>query len=138
MLGQSQCAPEGTVTANGNNAVQTQHFAGVDSLLLALFRHEFRAAGGIEHGAAPIDDMGDALFVQTHNVAVDQAVIAAADTDDLNAAEDGSTDNGTDRRVHTGCVAAAGQNTDAPHRVFAFFHYLSPRSHCSVFFSKSK
>ena len=126
IFGERQRAAEGAVATDGDDAVQTQQFAGVDGLFLPGFGHEFLAAGGVEHRAAAIDDVSDALFIQTDDVAVDQAVPAAADADDVNIHADGSTHDGTDGCVHAGGVAAAGQHADAPDgALFMLFHMYS-------------
>ena len=85
VLAQSQCPPEGAVSANSDDAVQPQEFAGGDSLALALLGHKFLASGGVEDGAAPIDGMRYTFFIQLHNVAGNEAIPASADTVTLQA-----------------------------------------------------
>ena len=67
--------------------------------------------------------MCDALFVQTDDVAVDEAIPAAANAHNVDIHADGRADNGTNRRVHAGGVTAAGQHADAPDgTLFNFMH----------------
>ena len=113
VLAQGQSAPEGAVAADGDDAVQSKEFAGGDSLALALLGHEFRAAGGIEDGAATVDGVGHALLVQTDDVAVDQAVPAPADAVALHSVVQCGTYNRADAGVHAGGIAAAGQHADS-------------------------
>lgn len=56
----------------------------VAATFLPLQRAEFIAARRIEHRcAAAVDDMRDIAVFQNHKIAVDQAVITAADADTL-------------------------------------------------------
>ena len=123
-LGQRLCAPEGAVAADGHDAVQTQKLAGGGSPLLACLGAEFVAAGGVEDGAASIDDMGDGAGVHTDDIAVDKAVVAAADADALDAAVQAVADYGADGGVHTRGVTAAGEDANAFHRMV---HGQTPR-----------
>ena len=108
-------ATEGAVTADGDDAVQPKEFAGGNSFALTFFGHKFLAAGCVEDGTATIDSMGNALFIQTDNVAGDQTIPAATNTIALNAVIQGSTNNCADAGVHAGSIATAGKNTDSFH-----------------------
>ena len=68
--------------------------------------------------------MGNALFVQLYNIAVDEAVIAPANAVTLNAQIDGGPDHSTDAGIHAGSVAAAGQNSDALHTHIRTLQFL--------------
>ena len=113
VLTQSKSAAEGAVAADGDDTVQPQEFAGGDSLALACLGHELLAAGGIENGAAPIDGVGHALFIQAHDVAGDQTVPASANAVALQAMIQRGTYNCADAGVHAGGISAAGQHTDS-------------------------
>jgi hypothetical protein len=113
---------EGTVAADGDDAVQTQELAGRDSLPLAFFRSEFLAAGSIQNGAAAVDDVADALFVQLDDITINKAVVASANTVALHAVEHGCTHDGTDTGIHTRRVTAAGQDTDSFNAHSSFLH----------------
>ena len=60
----SSWAPtEGAVAADGHDAVQSQQLAHRRSLGLSLRRAELLAAGGVENGAAAVDDAADAAGI---------------------------------------------------------------------------
>ena len=122
VMTQSLCTTECTVTANGNDTVQTKKFAGRNSLLLAFLSHKFFAARGVQDCTTTVNGTADALFVQLDNIAGDQAVIASADAVALNAVVEGGTDNGPDSSIHTRSIAAAGQNTDSFNAHSGFLH----------------
>ena len=113
ILAQRLSAPEGAVAADGNDAVQSEKFAGRDRPALTFLGHEFLTAGSVQNGAAPIDRMGNALFIQTNDIAGDQAVPAPADTVAFQSTIQRSTDDRTDTRVHARRVAAGSQHTDS-------------------------
>ena len=52
----------GTITADGDNAFQTQEFTGRNSLFLAFLSHKLLAAGGVQHSTATIDYMSNAFL----------------------------------------------------------------------------
>ena len=117
LAGQGQGPPEGAVAADGHDALQPQQLAGGDGLLPALRRHKLLAAGGIQHGAALVDNMADAVAVHADKVVVDETVPAPADADALNAPVHRRAHHCPHRRVHAGGVAAAGQYADPFHLV---------------------
>ena len=57
--------------------------------------------------------MGNALFIQTNDIAGDETVPAPADTVAFQSTIQRSTDDRTDTRVHTGRVSAGSQHTDS-------------------------
>ena len=122
VFGERQRAAERSVAADGDDTVQSKQLAGVHGLLLSLGRHEFLAARGVEDRAAAVDDVRDALFVQTHDVAVDESVPAAPDADHLDAEMKRRAHDAADRRIHAGRVAAAGQNADPADGFLCFCH----------------
>ena len=136
LLAQLHKTAERAVAADGDDAVQPQQLTGGGSLLLTLQRAELLAARGVEHRAAAVDDVRDALGVQLNEVAGDQTVVAAANADALDPAEGGGTHHRADRRIHTRRVAARGQHADPfdfrilSHKTssFLFFEYCSTRA----------
>ena len=113
MLRQLQQTAERAIAAHSDNAFQPQQLTGRNRLLLAFLRREFVAARRIENGAAPIDSVGHALFIQAHDVAGDQTVPASANAVALQAMIQRGTYNCADAGVHAGGIAAAGQHTDS-------------------------
>ena len=57
--------------------------------------------------------MRNVVILQDGKISVDQAVVAAADADALNAHIRAGADDRADGRVHAGRIAAGGQNTDS-------------------------
>ena len=57
--------------------------------------------------------MGNAFFIQTNNIAGDQAIPAAADTIAFDTMIDCGSDDSTDAGIHAGSVAAAGKDTNS-------------------------
>ena len=127
-------APEGTVAADGHNAVQSQQLAGIGSLLLPLLRAELLAAGRIQHGTTAVDDAADAGAVHLHKITVDESLPAPADAHHLNTAAQGAAHHGTDGGVHPRRVTAGGQNTNAFYCVF----HIEYTSHILSFAFSSK
>ena len=117
-LAQILRAPEGAVAADGHDAVQSQQLAGVIGLLLPCFGTELVAAGGIQDGAAPVDDAADAGAVHLHEVAVDETLPAPANAHHLNAPAQGAAHHGADGGIHARRVAAGGQDANAFYCVF--------------------
>ena len=117
-FGQILRAAERAVAADRHQTLQTDELAGGVCLLLPLLRAEFVTTGGIEHGAAAVDDAADAGVVHLHDVAGNKTLPAAADAHALNAPCVGTAYHGADAGVHARRVAAAGQHTDAFHCVF--------------------
>ena len=113
VLAQRLSAPEGAVAADGNDAVQSQELAGGHRPALAFLGHKFLTAGSVQNGTAPIDRMGNALFIQTNDIAGDETVPAPADTVAFQSVIQRSTDDRTDTRVHARRVSAGSQHTDS-------------------------
>ena len=110
--------PEGAVAADGHDAVQPQQLAHTGGLGLALRRAELLAAGGIENGAAAVDDAADAAGIHAVKIPVDEAGPAPADANALDAPVQSRAHHGPHRRVHARRVAAAGQHADSFHCTF--------------------
>ena len=121
--GQLQRPPEGAVAANGHNGVQAQQAAGGQGLVLTGHGPELIAAGGIQEGAAPVDDVADAGCIHVDKITVDQAVPASADADAADALAHGGPYDGADSGVHARRVAAACQNA---YTFYLLLHMLPP------------
>ena len=113
MLAQRPCTTESAVAANGDHAIEPQEFAGGNGLLLAIRSHKFLAAGGVEDGAAPVDDVTNAFFIQLDDVTGDQAAVTPADAVAFHAMKNSGTDHCANAGIHTRCVAAAGKYADS-------------------------
>jgi len=121
--GEGQRAPEGAVAADGHDSVQPQQAAGGQGLVLTGDVAELLAAGGVEDGAALVDDVADAGGVHADEVAVDQSVPAAADAHAVDPPAQGGAHHGPHSGVHARGVAAAGQDADP---LDLLFHMLPP------------
>src|SRR5699024_9553426 len=88
------------------NAVFT---ADLSALLLALRGRKFHAAGGIENGAAPVDNIGNAGGVHIHNLLVQQTGISPHNSLNLQSLVNGYPDHRADRSIHARSIAAACQ-----------------------------
>ena len=125
VVGQVGSTAEGTVSADGNDRVDVVLIAGAESLVHALGGGELGTAAGVQDGAAAGHDVGHAGGVEGAQVALtddlgvgfvrgmEQTRVAAEDTHHLKALTQGAAGSGTDRRVHTGGIAARGKNTDS-------------------------
>ena len=111
-VGQLAGAAVGAVAADDHQRVDAQLTALGRALVLALLGLELQAAGGVQDGAAVLDDVGDAAQVHLVALAVQQAVVAALDADHPVPLVDAGADDRAHRRIHAGCVAAAGQYAD--------------------------
>ena len=89
-----------------------QLFALLSALLLAFSGYELKAAGSVKDGTAPVDDLGYAAQVHLAYFAVQQAVVATLNANNLDALAQSGTNNRANRSIHAGRVAAAGQYTD--------------------------
>ena len=110
---QLQCAAEGTVTADRDNAVQPKHLAGHDRPFPALFGHKIVAAGGKQNRTASGQDMSHAVAFQSDKISIDQSLPASPDTDAFNPAGQGGANDRSHSGIHSGRVSAAGQHTDS-------------------------
>ena len=116
-LAQAFGAAERTVAADDDQAFDAAVVERFDGLLLPLYRVHFHTAGGTQHGAAALHDVGNAAHLHRHHIVVDQARIALFDPVDLHAEILCRSDDRTDTGVHAGRVAAACQHTDSFHNI---------------------
>ena len=124
LTAEGQGASEGAVSADGHDTVQPQEPAGGQGFGPAGGLPELLAAGGVQHGAALVDNVADAGGAHVGKVAGDEAVPASPDTYALHALANGRADHGADSRVHARGVSAAGQNANT----FDLFLHRSPRT----------
>lgn len=110
-------AAEGAVSANDHNAVNALVEAGLSAPVNTILALKLQASGGVQLGSGVLYGVGYAGSIQLGHLVVQQTVIAVADTDHLHALVDCGEDHRPDGSVHTGCVSAAGQNSDG-------FHFL--------------
>ena len=110
---QTQQALKGAVAADAHQGVHPQKLAGSQGLVPPRLLNKLQTAGGVEHGSAPPGDIADALKVQPGEIAVQQAVVAPADADTLNAIVQGRPHHGADGGVHAGSVSSAGKHSDS-------------------------
>ena len=108
-----QSAPEGAVAADGHNAVDAEELTGGVGLLPPFVGHEFLAAGGVEDGAAPIDNVGHVVSFQTLDLAVDEAVPSAIYAETVNPKVNTGAVDCSNSRIHARCVAAGSKNADS-------------------------
>ena len=91
---------------------------------MALFGHHLLAAGGVEHGAAPLEQAVHAAGRQLAEVVVDQAAVAVVNAQHLDAVGAGRAHHGADYSVHARGVAAGRENSDSANLFFFHKGYL--------------
>ena len=111
-MGQIAGASVGTIAADNNNALDAQLTAVIRCLLNAFGSSEFRTSGGVKHGAASVDNIRNAPEIHLYDFACDKTVIASLHSVNVHSLIDGCSDDCTDSSVHTGRIAAAGENRD--------------------------
>ena len=84
-VGQITGAPEGTVAADDNNALDALFTAHVGCLFHARRGVELGAAGGVQSRTAVLHDVGHAAHVHLFQITGEQAVVAAHHAVDLHA-----------------------------------------------------
>ena len=114
-------AAEGTVAADDDHAADAEAAAIFSRTRLTLGGLEFLASGGVEHGAAVADNIRYGTKVHFLDFAVEQAVIAAIHAENAHTSVDAGANDRSEGRVHTGCVAAAGQYRNT----FLFRHIIT-------------
>ena len=75
-LGQITGPTERTVAADDHDTLNAVLTANANGLAHTLFRSELHAAGRIELGAAPMNNIRNRTQIHLHKIAVDQTVIA--------------------------------------------------------------
>ena len=112
LVGKCAGAHKGTVAANNHQRVNSQFLATGKTLGLPFPGLELQTTGRIENGTAAVNNLGDAANIHLIAFAIDEAVITALNPHHAIPFSNAGTHNGTDCRVHTGSIAAAGQHTD--------------------------
>ncbi len=110
--GQGKCSAVRAVAADNNQSVNAMLAADVGSCLLAFLRPHLLAARCPEHRAAPLDDIRHAVLIHIDNLLLEESGVAAFNPLYRKAVLNGSSHTGTNGRVHTGCIAAAGKYTN--------------------------
>ena len=122
-LAQVHSAGEAAVAADDDqrvNAQLAQVFCGLPPYFGLL---EFHAAGSAQEGAALIGNIQHRFQIKGANIVLgilaqaQQAVIAALDAHELDAVHSGAAGDAHDGCVHSGAVAAAGQDTNLPDHI---------------------
>jgi len=122
VAGEISCAAVGAVAADDDQTLDAHFLAGVDAFEHAGFLFEFRAACGKEQSAAALNDRRDRACIHLNDIAVEQAVIASANADDLHTFIESRSCDRTDCGIHARGVAAACQYTDSFHIVPPHYH----------------
>ena len=100
-----------SVTADSDDAVDTELAAGLNCLLHTLLRLELGAAVGIEHRTALVDYIGYVAQTKGLDVAADKTRVSSENSYDLNAACNSGSYDRSDSGIHSGRVAAGGKNS---------------------------
>src|ERR1700716_1887605 len=102
-------AAKGAIPAYDYQSIDAQIVEIGVCLFPALVLEELLAAGGLENGAATLDDIGDTPGVHGNDIVFDHAGIAAHDAKYLQSIINTSTNNGTDGCIHPRSIAAGGE-----------------------------
>ena len=105
--GKRSGSAEGAVAADNNNALDALAAAELSRSFLGFLLLELLASGGLEHGSAVADYIGNRAKVHLLDVAVEKSVIAAIDAENAHTPVDARTDYRSYSRVHARSVAAA-------------------------------
>jgi len=98
---------ERAVAADDDDAVQPDFLTHIDRLIDALLRFKLRAAGRVEHGAAAVNNIGNAAEIHLKHIPADQSAVTAAYAKHPEAILTARTYNRTDCSIHAWRVAAA-------------------------------
>ena len=111
-------AAKGAVTADDDEAIDTELFQVGVCLFAAFMFEEFLAAGGLEDGAAALDDIGHASGVHGDDIVLDHSAITAHDAKYLHSIIYSGTNNGTDGGIHSRSIAAGSEYANFSDFVF--------------------
>ena len=111
-VGEVLRAAERAVAADDHQAVDAVLLAHLFALHDAGHLFELQAAGSVENGAAPLNDLGHRADAHVHDLLVEKTGIAAHDPLDLDAHGDGGADDCANGGVHARGIPAAGQDAD--------------------------
>ena len=119
LLGEDLGAGERAVTADGDTGVDVVAAQVLGGLHAALGRHETHGAGGAQHGAAALDDVGDVAAFEAAEMPVDHPLVAPLDPVDVKLVPGGGPHDGAQGGVHAGGVTSGGKNGNATD-IFSF------------------
>ena len=114
-------ALEGSVTADGNDTVDTELCTVRKSLLLSLGGLELGATVGIQERAALVDHVGYVAHGKRTDVTADKARVSVVNTQYLDALGNGRANDAADCGIHAGSVSTRGENADS----FKLFHFCT-------------
>ncbi len=123
LVGENARARQGTVAADYYEGVDFVASDDVVGQLAAFRRLEFLAAGSLQDCAALLDYVRHVLRLEVNDFISDEAAVAAVDALDLKASEDCRAGDGADGSIHSGGVAAGGQNAYALDFCHVCFEY---------------
>ena len=101
-----------TVTTDNYQRIQTQDLVDRCCFVYAFFCHHFGTTCCMQDGTTQIHYVRNVSAVQFFNFTADQTRITFTDTDYFDVMVFCCSNNGTDRRVHAGSVAATSQYTN--------------------------
>jgi hypothetical protein len=102
----------------GHQALDAVVYQLVESLLPPFLGHELLAAGRLENGAAFLHGVRYRGRIQTHELALNHATVAAHNAVYLNAVIRGRAHYGPNSRVHARRIAATGKYSNSLHLTF--------------------
>ena len=111
-FGQIRRTSEGAVAADCDNAAHLLFLADCLCLENVVPFLELGAASGVDCGTAALDNIGNASHIEVDKLSVEQAVVAAKNSDNFKALKYSGSCDCSDCRVHSGAVAAACKDTD--------------------------
>ena len=125
VLGQLLRTGKGTVSAYDHQTVYSKLFAGGGSLFHTFFRVHLHASRGIQDRASLSDDIRHISGSHVEDFLIDKAFIPFQYAFGLQPFPERSAHRGPDSRVHTRCIASAGQDTNRLHLVLRSHMYVS-------------
>ena len=113
LIGKNACAGQRSVTTDHDERVDLMAAQIIVGQLTAFRGLELGAACRLEDRATHLDDIGDILSLELHDLIRDQATVTAVDALNLESAEDSRAGDGADGGVHAGSITSRGQNAYA-------------------------
>ncbi|MNC57285.1 hypothetical protein D3C75_1069340 [compost metagenome] len=96
------------VTANNHQAVDSHFIQDIRALLLPFRFHEFETSCRLQNGTSALDNIADTTQIHREDVTVQEALVAALNTEYFNAVIDCTAHNRANGRVHALGVSSAG------------------------------
>ena len=112
LAGKLPGAAQRAVTSDDYQRVDAVFLDVVIGLLTALDSLELLAARRLEDGASVMDDVGNVLGLEFHDLVFNQTLIATVNAFYLKAVVDSRTGDRTDCRIHAWSITARGQYAD--------------------------